>query len=160
MHTRVKLLLLILIALMFAATLAIGQEETPSVIEQFAQTATALIQARTGTPAPLTAEATLEMTEETTVEPTEAPVEHTEAVTAEATETVTVEATEVATEEAVVAEPTEEATPEPTEMPAEGEDTTIRGIPLFFLLFGAVMVLLIGTVVLIQENPRPMDDEE
>lgn len=136
MGTRGKLLLLILVVLILVVPLAIAQEETPSVLEQFAQTATALIQARTGTPAPPTAEATLEATEEAAVEPTEE-----------------------ATEEASVAEPTEEATPEQT-AETETEDTTARGLPLGVLLFGAVMVLLIGTVVLIRENPRPMDDEE
>lgn len=148
MPTRVKLLLLILIALILAVPLAFAQEETPSIIEQFALTATAMMEARTGTPTPSVMEPTLEPTEEAIVEPTEAPV---------------IEPTEEATE-ATSVEPTEEATAEATETPAEAEGEAqgaeVRGIPLGVLLFGALAVLIIGAVVFLRENPRPMDDEE
>lgn len=158
MSTHVKLLLLIVISLMIAAPLAIAQEETPSVIEQFAMTATAIIEARTTTPTPAP--------EEPTLEPTQAATEEA-AVTDEPTEEATPEVTEEPTEEATPLSevtPTEEVIGQPTETPEiadeAGDAAEVRGVPLGVLLVGALAVLIIGTVVFLRENPRPLDEDE
>jgi hypothetical protein len=125
MHTRVKLLPMILIALLLAANVALAQDETPE--------ATPSVQAPVAETTPeLTAEAAPEIIEEATVEP-------------------------------VIIAPVEEATPAAGSTPdaaAEDAGAEARGLPLGVLLIGAVAVLLIGTVVLIRENPRPLEDEE
>ena len=158
MPTRVKLLLAMLFALIMLVPLAIAQEETPT-LSPFALTATAIIEQRTSTTVPSTEEATAEPTEEATIDAVEAPIVD---ATLELTEEATPEPTEEATAEAEVVEPTEEATPElePSDEEVVEEVATLEGLPLLCLLVGAVGILMIGTVVLIQERPRPTEEDE
>jgi outer membrane biosynthesis protein TonB len=148
MHIRVKLLSMILIALLLVAPLALAQEETPDVVGELAQTATALMDARTTTPQAPSVGTTLEPTEEAAVEITEAP-----------TSEAIVEPTTEATVEPVVVAPVE-VQPPAADAVVEADGAEARGLPLGVLLIGAVAVLMIGTIVLIRENPRPLDDDE
>jgi uncharacterized membrane protein len=102
--------------------------------------------------------------------------EETPPVTEQAEQTAAL--TEANTSTPSPAEPTEEAaaeatleTIEATAEPVAGDDAAdtgegaaveseVRGLPLGVLLIGAVAVLLIGTIVLVRENPRPLEDEE
>lgn len=51
-----------------------------------------------------------------------------------------------------------ETTP-PAAEETEVSEAEVRGLPLGVLLLGAVAVLSIGTIVLVRENPRPLDEE-
>lgn len=175
MHARVKLLLMTLLVSLFVVPLAFAQDTTPSAVESFNQTATALAQNGASEAEATTAEPTTDLISQFAATATALAQPRTEttpaeAATVEASPQATAEATVEPAEEATAAETPEatvEAAPEvvpttsgSTTPPAASEDAQARGLPLGILLIGAVAVLLIGTIVIIQENPRPLDDEE
>ncbi len=66
-----------------------------------------------------------------------------------------------ASETADTAAPSDDTAAETTSPAEEAEvsDAEVRGLPLGVLLLGAVAVLSIGTIMLVRENPRPLDEE-